>query len=198
MRPDQLSPQVIEVFRTGFHQDSAGQYHSVSPVEVLAIAGLYNSQRKRAPLRIGHPDDDDTDMSLGHVRSLHTSQDGTRMFAQIEAAPLLVSEVARGALRAVSCAFWAPGRGPNSAGIVALLKHVGFLGAQLPGVLGMAPPAFCDDVQSGLVFAAAPGKAPACTDRQRLHVIALRHQKACPELSYIDCIRRAELAARLH
>ena len=110
--------------------------------DLIASAEAYDPTLWRAPLVVGHPTTDGP--AYGHVAALAFAA------GALEATPELVNaefaaQVAAKAYSGVSACFWRPEAPGNPVPGVYYLRHVGFLGAVPPAILGMRAPAFAAD-----------------------------------------------------
>lgn len=131
----------IHIFKPGRHVTMAGEVIEFSEADVAATARAYNPTLHEAPLVIGHPKTDDP--AQGWVGSLSATARG--LFAaprDVEAA--FAEQVGQRRYGKVSAKFYSPDSPSNPVPGVWYLRHVGFLGAQPPGVKGLDNPAFAD------------------------------------------------------
>ncbi len=133
--PEKEKLNLIEVFRTGTHTDSAGSTGQWTEADLDRIAEKYNSQSEySAPLVIGHPQTD----SPAYGWTAFLERVGDRLFAAVENVNDKVREAVRsGMFRTVSIALYADG----------LLRHIGLLGATPPAVKGLTPVEFGNAVE---------------------------------------------------
>ena len=133
------APATIQCFKPGRHTDMRGTLLVFAERDLAASAGAYNPALWRAPLVVGHPATDAP--AYGHVAALAYADKA------LEATPELVNaefaaQVAAQAYTGVSACFWRPDAPGNPVPGVYYLRHVGFLGAVPPAILGMRAPAF--------------------------------------------------------
>jgi len=131
----------IHIFRPGRHVTMAGEVIEFSEADVAATARAYNPKMHEAPLVIGHPKTDDP--AQGWVQALIANERG--LFAaprDVEAA--FAEQVGLRRYGKVSAKFYSPDSPSNPVPGVWYLRHVGFLGAQPPGVKGLDNPSFAD------------------------------------------------------
>lgn len=131
----------IHIFKPGRHVTMAGEVIEFSEADVAATARAYNPKLHEAPLVIGHPKTDDP--AQGWVGSLSATERG--LFAaprDVEAA--FAEQVGQRRYGKVSSKFYSPDSPSNPVPGVWYLRHVGFLGAQPPGVKGLDDPSFAD------------------------------------------------------
>lgn len=102
---------------------------------MAGCARAYDPRRYPAPLVLGHPASNGP--AYGHVRALDAV--GGDLFAEVEPDPALRELVQAGHYKKLSASFWPPAHPENPAPGVWSLRHVGFLGAAVPAVLGLAP-----------------------------------------------------------
>ena len=116
--------------------------------DVGAIASTYDPALHEAPIVAGHPAHDAP--AAGWVASL--SADGNELFgepAQVDAA--FAEAVEAGRYKKISASFYLedsphhPVRVAGGTPAAPYLRHVGFLGAQVPAVKGLAPVEFAED-----------------------------------------------------
>lgn len=139
--------KLIHIFKPGRHVTMAGDVIEFSEADVAATARAYNPKLHEAPLVIGHPKTDDP--AQGWVGSLSATERG--LFAaprDVEAA--FAEQVGQRRYGKVSSKFYSPDSPSNPVPGVWYLRHVGFLGAQPPGVKGLDNPSFAD-VDDGCV-----------------------------------------------
>jgi hypothetical protein len=140
-------PTAIEIFKPGRHVDMRGTAINFSAAELEASAKAYDPKLHEAPIVIGHPKHDDP--AFGWVKSVQFAED--RMVAlgdQIN--PAFAEAVDRGDYKKVSASFYTPKAPGNPVPGVYYLRHVGFLGAQVPAVKGLQQVAFADS-DEGLI-----------------------------------------------
>lgn len=113
----------------------SGEPVCLSSADVAGCARAYDPHRYPAPLVLGHPVSNGP--AQGSVVSLHAS-DGD-LFAEVNPDPALRDLVQAGRFKKLSASFWPPSHPENPAPGVWSLRHVGFLGAAVPAVLGLAP-----------------------------------------------------------
>lgn len=121
---------LIEVFRSGVHTDSAGVEREWTDSDIDNLVNTYNNQTEHeAPAVFGHPKTDDP--AHGWVKKL--KKVGSKVYAQFQQlSDSFKDSVNSGAYKKVSIAIY-----PNG-----LLRHVGFLGATPPAIKGMAAAKF--------------------------------------------------------
>ncbi|WP_296699803.1 hypothetical protein [Thiocapsa sp. UBA6158] len=147
------TPSLLHIFRAGTYQAMAGQSITLTPADLAATAAAYDPARHEAPLVVGHPVGNGP--AWGWVSGL--SADG----ADLSATPRDVAAEFAEAVRArryakVSASFWPPTHPANPAPGVWSLRHVGFLGAAVPAVLGLAPVSLADDAEGLVTIEADP------------------------------------------
>lgn len=135
------APSLLHIFRAGTYQAMAGQSVTLTPADLAATAAAYDPARHEAPLVLGHPQDNAP--AYGWVAGLSADKD------DLHAAPRDVAVEFAEAVRArryskISASFWPPTHPANPAPGVWSLRHVGFLGAAIPAVLGLSPVTLAD------------------------------------------------------
>lgn len=144
-----MTKKTIEIFRAGTHVGIDGKRYTFSEADVQAIAAAYDPAKFSAPVVIGHPKSEDP--AYGWADTVRVRDDGV-MEADLEKVdPAFADLVDKGSYKKVSAAFY-PADHPNNPTPGQLhLRHIGFLGAAAPGVQGLAPVAFADGDDDGLI-----------------------------------------------
>lgn len=145
---------LLEIFKTGTFTDMSGQVLSFSAADLQATADAYDPALFRSPLVVGHPKLDDP--AYGWVSKLSVVND-TLQAAGDQVEPKFAEMVNTGRFPKMSASFYTPNSPSNPKPGVWYLKHVGFLGAQAPAVLGLKPASFAaaDEQIITVEFAAA-------------------------------------------
>ena len=131
-----LEGQEIEIFKAGNHVASDGRAREFSAAVVAAMAAVYSPARHEAPLTLGHPSDNLP--AYGWVKSLRATDDGRLMMRAGDVTPEFSEAVKAGRYKKRSASFYPPGAANNPAPGNWYLRHVAWLGAQVPAVRGLA------------------------------------------------------------
>lgn len=148
----------FEVFRAGKYPQG-----DVTPEQVEEIARSYDPAWREAPAVLGHPKDDHP--AMGWVEAVKAAG-GTLLVKFQKLVPEFVEAVRKGLFSKVSVRLLKTERGWY-------LGHVGFLGAALPAVAGLAPIHFeeggGETVDAEMEFTAAAGgeEGIVMTDAER-------------------------------
>ena len=119
----------VEVFRAGTHTDSAGRTRTYTHSDLARIAGSYDTSLHEAPAVIGHPATNAP--AWGWVSRLAVA--GDRLLADFrQVAPEFAQLLREGRFKKRSVSLFPDLR----------LRHVGFLGAAAPAVVGLRDVAF--------------------------------------------------------
>jgi hypothetical protein len=138
--------KLFQIFKAGTFTDTSGRQHSFDQQDVHSMATVYDPERRKAPLVIGHPSDDRP--SFGDVCVL-VEKNG-QLYAQAAVEDTLIDLVRRKLYSNFSASFYPPHDTNNPRPGSLYLKHVGFLGAVPPAVKGMASLAF-GECQPGIM-----------------------------------------------
>lgn len=137
--PAASAPKPIHAFKPGRHTTWKGESIEFSQADLEAAAAAYSPALYRTPLVIGHPAIDDP--AMGWVASFKATENG--LFAVPEQVdPAFAQEVRDGRWGAVSVKFWRPNDPGNPKPGIWYPRHIGFLGASPPSVMGLEAPAF--------------------------------------------------------
>ncbi|MHB8843040.1 MAG: hypothetical protein ACYC56_14845 [Candidatus Aquicultor sp.] len=121
----------FEILKTGKFMSSNGQEKEFSQTDLENIASSYDPAVSEAPLVIGHPKTNDP--AYGWIENLKVT--GDRLIAKAkQVVPEFLEAVKNGLFKKRSVSLTQDGK----------LRHVGFLGAELPAVKGLADLAFSD------------------------------------------------------
>ena len=131
-----LEGQEIEIFKAGNHVASDGRAREFSVAVVAAMAAVYSPARHEAPLTLGHPADNLP--AYGWAKSLRATDDGRLMMRAGDVTPEFSEAVKAGRYKKRSASFYPPGAPNNPAPGNWYLRHVAWLGAQVPAVRGLA------------------------------------------------------------
>ena len=135
----------LHIFRAGKHVAADGKSYSFSEADVADLAASYDPQLSRAPLVVGHPKTDDP--AYGWTGSLRF--EGGNLFAEPTAVePQFAEMVNTQRFSTISASIYLPDTPGNPTPGRHYLRHVGFLGAQAPGVKGLQRPEFAEDDQA--------------------------------------------------
>ncbi len=129
----------VEVFKSGQHKAMDGTEGTYSDATLRVTAAAYDPARYRAPICIGHPTVDAP--AYGWVDGLEFA-DGVLSAWVGEVEPSFAQAVRDGRYRNVSACFWRPDAASNPKAGVLSLRHVGFLGATPPAVMGLKTVSF--------------------------------------------------------
>jgi hypothetical protein len=132
---DDLEGEWVEAFRAGEHTDADGVSRKWSPVDINNIAIQYNKasdpnnpERHVAPVVLGHPDDKGADPAMGWIDRAKAV--GDKLYLKLtELQPAFVDALKKGMYKTRSISLY-----PDLN-----IRHLGFLGASVPAVKGLAP-----------------------------------------------------------
>jgi hypothetical protein len=195
--------RLFQIFRVGTHTAMNGLTKEYTERDIQNMAAAYSADASLAPLVLGHPQDQSAAPKFGEVLGLSVKNGVLHALASVSDA--LLGLVRAGSFRNVSASFALPASVENPVPGAYYLRHVGFLGAQPPGVRGLAPLAF-SEVSRSISFAAAlpggfsgsePFQAPAGytigdAHRLDLHRAALQIQRDCPAVSYCEAVKMVD------
>ncbi len=134
-----MSEKWIPVFRTGTHTNSEGKESTWTEADIDQIVLKYSPSHREAPAVIGHPEHDSP--AWGWVEEL--KREGQILYAKFkELVPEFVDMVNKGMYKKRSIALY-----PDWT-----LKHIGFLGANPPGVRGLPNVKFKGGDQKAIEF----------------------------------------------
>ena len=121
----------FEILKTGKFLSSNGQEKEFSQTDLENIASSYDPSVSEAPLVIGHPKTNDP--AYGWIENLKVT--GDRLIAKAkQVVPEFLEAVKNGLFKKRSVSLTQDGK----------LRHVGFLGAELPAVKGLADLSFSE------------------------------------------------------
>ncbi|MHB8853144.1 MAG: hypothetical protein ACYC6P_07310 [Ignavibacteriaceae bacterium] len=121
----------FEILKTGKFMSSNGQEKEFSQTDLENIASSYDPAVSEAPLVIGHPKTNDP--AYGWIENLKVT--GDRLIAKAkQVVPEFLEAVKNGLFKKRSVSLTQDGK----------LRHVGFLGAELPAVKGLADLSFSE------------------------------------------------------
>lgn len=123
--------------------------------DLQGIAKAYDPAIHEAPITIGHPAHDAP--AYGWVKSLSFA-DGA-LVADTEQSAELGELVSKGRYKKVSASFYMPTAPGNPTPGAWALRHVGFLGAQPPGIKGLKAVSFAELEEGVVTFGELPGYA---------------------------------------
>jgi hypothetical protein len=129
----------LEIARPGTFTAFNGRRFKLTEGDLKAMAAAYDPAVRRAPMVLGHPRLDAP--AVGWVKSLR--YEGGKLVAepdQVEAA--FAAAVNDGRYGTVSAALLEPSQSINPKQGNYYLRHVGFLGAMIPGIDSLKPPEF--------------------------------------------------------
>jgi hypothetical protein len=134
-----MSEKWIPVFKTGTHTNSEGKESTWTEADLDLIVSKYDPSYHEAPAVIGHPENDSP--AWGWVEKL--KREGQLLYAKFkDLVPEFMEMVNKGMYKKRSISLY-----PDWT-----LKHVGFLGAALPGVKGLPNVKFKDGDQKTIEF----------------------------------------------
>ncbi len=139
----------IQIFKSGRHTAMNGTALDFSESDLAASAKAYNPALHEAPIVVGHPKTDGP--AYGWVKSLSYADGLDAEPYQVDAE--FAEMVSAGRFKKVSASFYTPDSPSNPVPGVYYLRHVGFLGAQPPGVKGLRQAAFAEREQGIVEFA---------------------------------------------
>jgi hypothetical protein len=120
---------ILEIFKAGTHTDSQGRTRTYTEKDLDQIVNSYKPAEREAPLVLGHPKDNDP--AYGWVEKLYRK--GKSLFAKTkDEDPAFLKAVKERKFPKRSISLTEKLR----------LNHIGFLGAALPAVDGLAEIAF--------------------------------------------------------
>jgi len=126
--------KTLHIFKPGRHTPMQGGTLNFSEADLRACAASYNADVHEAPIVVGHPETNGP--AHGWVGALIADKTGLRAVPR-QVNPAFAELVERGAFKKISAAFYAPDCPENPHPGVWTLRHVGFLGAQVPAIKGL-------------------------------------------------------------
>ena len=137
----------FEILKTGSFTNSQGKEVNFSQSDLEKIASSYDPAISEAPLVIGHPKSNDP--AYGWIDSLKVN--GDKLIASAsKIVPEFLDAVKQGLFKKRSVSL-----NPDNS-----LRHVGFLGAALPAVKGLADLTFSEDAQEENIIEFADCQPP--------------------------------------
>ncbi|WP_338665000.1 hypothetical protein VQH23_07445 [Pararoseomonas sp. SCSIO 73927] len=109
-----------------------------------ATARAYDPSKHEAPIVVGHPALNAP--AYGWVSGLAAEADGLHATPK-QVDPAFAALVDAGRFKKISASFWRPDAPDNPTPGVYALRHVGFLGAAPPAVLGLKPVSFAAEAE---------------------------------------------------
>ncbi|MHB1688735.1 MAG: hypothetical protein ACYCVH_15385 [Ignavibacteriaceae bacterium] len=147
----------FEILKTGKFMSSNGQEKEFSQTDLENIASSYDPSVSEAPLVIGHPKTNDP--AYGWIENLKVT--GDRLIAKAkQVVPEFLEAVKNGLFKKRSVSLTQDGK----------LRHVGFLGAELPAVKGLKDLAF-SETETDTTYEFSDPAAPSVETPQAVVII---------------------------
>lgn len=140
----------LKIFKVGNHTSMQGVTKNYSKDLLAECVAAYSPQTHEAPLVIGHPKHDDP--AMGWVDHLELDADGYLLAHPKQVDTEFSESVNAGKHNKVSASFYLPDSPNNPTPGKLYLRHVGFLGAQVPAVKGLGTVQFAEDEQGVVEF----------------------------------------------
>lgn len=153
--------QPLHIFRAGTYTALSGQPVTITPDDLAACAAAYDAARHEAPIVVGHPQTNGP--AFGWIASL-AAREGDLVAEPRDVAPEFAEAVRARRFAKISASFWPPSHPENPAAGVWSLRHVGFLGAAVPAVLGLRPAELAGDADDCITLEFAAGEAAPSTE----------------------------------
>ncbi len=129
----------LEIMKIGSVTAKNGKTYNFTELDLRRVAESYNPHLFRAPLIIGHPEEEAP--AYGYVQALF--YDNGKLLAEpAKIDTQFAAMVNSGKYPNLSASFYAPHSPGNPTPYTLYLRHVGFLGAWPPAVKGLALPEF--------------------------------------------------------
>lgn len=138
----------IKIFKVGEHTDMKGVKRPYTREMLAGCVAAYNPEIHESPFVLGHPKHDDP--AMGWADHLELDQDGILWAYPKQIDPAFAEDVNAGKHNKVSSSFYLPDSPNNPVPGTLYLRHVGFLGAQVPAVKGLGTVQFAED-ETGVV-----------------------------------------------
>jgi hypothetical protein len=144
----------LDIFKPGTHLSMSGEEIAFGEDELKAIAAAYDPACHEAPVVLGHPKTDDP--AYGWVKSLAFA-DGALVADLGDLDPEFAEALEKRRYAQRSPAFYAPASKGNPKPGAWMLRHLGFLGAAVPGCKGLKALSFMAEDEM-VAFAGLPGE----------------------------------------
>lgn len=141
----------IKIFKAGKHTSMEGDTIDYTPEMLQACVASYSENLHQAPLVLGHPKHDDP--AYGWVEKLELDKDNNLLAYVKNVDASFAESVNAGKHNKVSASFYLPDSPQNPKKGTLYLRHVGFLGGQVPAVKGLGSVQFAENENGTASFA---------------------------------------------
>lgn len=133
----------IKIFKAGKHTSMEGDTIDYTPEMLQKCVACYAENVHQAPLVLGHPKHDDP--AYGWVEKLELDKDNVLWAYAKQVDVSFAESVNAGKHNKVSASFYLPDSPQNPVKGSLYLRHVGFLGGQVPAVKGLGSVQFAEN-----------------------------------------------------
>ena len=133
----------IKIFKVGTHTDMNGVKRNYTREMLEKCVATYSPEIHEAPFVLGHPKH--IDPAMGWADHLELDDDGILWAYPKKLDADFAENVNAGKHNKVSASFYLPDSPNNPTSGTLYLRHVGFLGAQVPAIKGLGTVQFAED-----------------------------------------------------
>lgn len=133
----------IKIFKVGEHTDMNGVKRNYTREMLEKCVATYSPEIHEAPFVLGHPKHNDP--AMGWADHLELDADGILWAYPKQLDADFAENVNAGKHNKVSASFYLPDSPNNPTSGTLYLRHVGFLGAQVPAIKGLGTVQFAED-----------------------------------------------------
>ena len=133
----------IKIFKVGEHTDMNGVKRNYTREMLEKCVATYSPEIHEAPFVLGHPKHNDP--ALGWADHLELDDDGILWAYPKQLDADFAESVNAGKHNKVSASFYLPDSPNNPTSGTLYLRHVGFLGAQVPAIKGLGTVQFAEE-----------------------------------------------------
>ncbi|STZ08593.1 Uncharacterised protein [Moraxella caprae] len=133
----------IKIFKAGKHTSMEGDTIDYTPQMLADCVASYAEDLHQAPLVLGHPKHDDP--AYGWVEKLELDKDNVLWAYAKQVDASFAESVNQGKHNKVSPSFYLPDSPQNPKKGTLYLRHIGFLGGQVPAIKGLGSVQFAEN-----------------------------------------------------
>ncbi|MBE9577856.1 MULTISPECIES: hypothetical protein [Moraxella] len=152
----------IKIFKAGKHTSMEGDTIDYTPQMLAECVASYSENLHQAPLVLGHPKHDDP--AYGWVEKLELDKDNVLWAYVKDVNASFAESVNQGKHNKVSASFYLPDSPQNPKKGTLYLRHIGFLGGQVPAVKGLGSVQFAEN-ENGTASFSEPLEGKANDDK---------------------------------